>query len=164
MATLDLNMSTVNEAHLSALCTNYDHLSRINFPELERNNVSIIIGIDLDLIHYEQIIKSLKNAPWGVEITLEWTCAGKTNLVFSESTPVQYTQVQNCPNMIDSLFKSVQDWMRVENLGIALPRKILSENDERAIENIEFNTKIVDGHYQIGLLWKQGAFLSTTDS
>ena len=103
MAAPDLNMSAVNVAQLNALCNNYDHLSHINFPELERNNVSIIIGIDnLDLIHYKQIIKGPKNAPWGVETPLGWTCAGKTNLVFNESTLVQYTQVQNCPNMVDS--------------------------------------------------------------
>ena len=39
------------------------------------------------------------------------------------------------------------------------PRKALSENDKRATEILESTTKIVDGHYQIGLLWKQGAFL-----
>ena len=43
--------------------------------------------------------------------------------------------------------------MKVENLGIAVPRKALSENDKRAIEILESTTKIVDG-----LLWKQGAF------
>ena len=58
-----------------------------------------------------------------------------------------------------ALFKLVQDWMKVENLGIASPRKALSENDKRAIEILESTTKIVDDHYQIGLLWKQGAFL-----
>ncbi|XP_075250799.1 uncharacterized protein LOC142343002 [Convolutriloba macropyga] len=156
MAVPDLNMSAVNVAQLNALCQNYDHLSHKNFPELERNNVSIIIGIDnLDLIHYKQIIKGPKNAPWGVETPLGWTCAGKTNLVLNESTQVQYTQVQNCPNMDDSLFKLVQDRMKVENWGIASPRKALSENDKRAIEILESTTKIVDGHYQIGLLWKQ---------
>ena len=104
MAVPDLNMSAVNVAQLNALCNNYDHLSHVSFPELERNNVSIIIGIDnLDLIHYKQIVKGPKNAPWGVETPLGWTCAGKTNLVFNESTTVQYTQVENCPNMDNSL-------------------------------------------------------------
>ena len=111
------------------------------------------------MIHYKQILKGPKNAPWGVETPLGWTCTGKTNLVLNESTQVQYTQVQNCPNMDDSLFKLVQDWMKLENLGIASPRKALSENDKRAIEILESTTKTVDGHYQISLLWKQGAFL-----
>ncbi|XP_075241673.1 uncharacterized protein LOC142336649 [Convolutriloba macropyga] len=161
MAVPDLNMSAVNVAQLNALCNNFDHLSHINFPKLERNNVPKIIGIDnLDLIHYKQIIKGPKNAPWGVETPLGWTSSGKTNLVFNESTPAQYTQVQKCPNIDDSLFKLVQDWMKVENLGIASPRKALSENDKRAIEILESTTKIVDGHYQIGLLWKQDQKLS----
>ena len=49
--------------------------------------------------------------------------------------------------------------MKMESLGIASSRKALSEIDKRAIEILESTTKIVDGHYQIGLLWKQGAFL-----
>ena len=71
MAVPDLNMSAVNVAQLNAFCKKCDHLSHINFPELERNNVSIIIGIDnLDLIPYKQIMKGQKNAPWGVETPL----------------------------------------------------------------------------------------------
>ena len=160
MAVPDFNMSAVNVAQLNAFCKNYDHLSHINFTQLERNNVSIIIGNDnLDLIHYKQIIKGPKIAPWGVETPLGWTCAGKTNLVFNESTTAQYTQVQNCPNKDESLLKLVQDWMKVGNLGIASPRKALSENDKGVIENLVSTTKIVDGHYQIGLLCKKGAFL-----
>ena len=69
MAVPDLNMSLVNVAQLKALCKNYNRLSYINFPELELNNVSIIIGIEnLDLIHYKQIIKGPKNAPREVKL------------------------------------------------------------------------------------------------
>ena len=66
MAVPDLNMSALNVAQLNALCKNYDHLRHINFPVLERNNVSIIIGIDnIDLIHYKKIVKDSKNGPMG---------------------------------------------------------------------------------------------------
>ena len=83
MAVPNLKMSAKNVAQLNALFKNYDHLSHINFPELHWNNISNIIGIEnLDLIHYKQIIKGPKNAPWGIETPLGWTCAGKTNLVF----------------------------------------------------------------------------------
>ena len=89
MAVPDLNMSAVSVAHLNALCKNYDHLSHMNSSELERNNVSIIIGIDnLDLNHYKQILKGPKNDSWGVETPLGLPCAGKTNLVFNDCTPV----------------------------------------------------------------------------
>ena len=113
-------MCAVNVAQSNTLCENFDHLSHINFPELVTNNISFIIGIDnLDLIQYKQIIKGPKNAAWLVETPLGWTCAGKTNLVFNESTPVQYNQLQNCPNMDDSLFKFLPDWMKFENVVIA---------------------------------------------
>ena len=117
MVVTDLNMSAVNVAQLNAFCKNFDYLSHINFPELERNNVSIIIGTDnLDLIYYNQILKGPKNAPWGAETPLGWTCASKMIVVLNESTPVHYTHVQNCPNMDDSLFKLAQDWMKAKNL------------------------------------------------
>ena len=47
----------------------------------------------------------------------------------------------------------------LKSTALHRPEKLLSENDKRAIEILESTTKIVDGHYQIGLLWKQGAFL-----
>ena len=66
MAVPDLNMCAVNVAQINALCKNYDHLSHINFLELEWNNVSIVKGINnLDLIHYKQIIKGPKKMPHG---------------------------------------------------------------------------------------------------
>ena len=60
---------------------------------------------------------------------------------------------------MDNTFQIVKNWMKLENLGIASPRKAWSENDKRAIESLESTTKIVGGHYQIGFLWKQGVFL-----
>ena len=52
MAVPYLNRSAVTLAQLNAFCKNYEHLIHTNFPEIERNNVSFIIGINnLDLIH-----------------------------------------------------------------------------------------------------------------
>ena len=44
---------------LNAMCKNYDQTSHIIFPEFERDNVSITIGI-CNLIHNKQIIKASK--------------------------------------------------------------------------------------------------------
>ena len=138
MAVPDLKMSAVNVAQLNALCKNYDHPCHINFPELGPNNVSIIIGVDnLEMIRYKQIIKGPKNAPWGVKTLLGWTCASKMTLVLIESTSVQYTQAQNYPNTDNTFFKLVQNWMRLENLGIELSREALSENHKRVVEILE---------------------------
>ena len=142
----DLNMSPVDTEKLN-------RLNHICFPDIGDNKVSIILGIDnLELIHYKQIVKGPKNEPWGVETQLGWTCAGNTNVIPDDCNPVLFTKVNSHPNMDNSMFKLVSDWMKIENLGIASSKKTLSKNDKRAFEILEKTTKLVDDHYEVGLL------------
>ena len=160
IAVPNLNMSPVDTEKLNQLCASFEHLSHINFPEIGNNSVSIILGIDhLDLIHYKQIEKGPKNAPLGVETQLGWTCEGKTDLALDETYPVQFTQLNSHPDMDEQMFEMVSDWMKIENLGIASPKKAMSKNEKRALEILENTTQLIDGHYQVGLLWKETAKL-----
>ena len=161
VAVPDLIMSPVDTTKLNHLCDSFEHLNQICFPDIRENNVSIILGIDnLDLIHYKQIVKGPKNAPWGVETQLGWTCAGRTDLIPDDCNPVQFTQLNSHPNMDNSMFKLVSDWMKIENLGIASSKKAMSKNDKRALDILESTTELVNGHYEVGLLWKENADLS----
>ena len=36
----------------------------------------------------------------------------------------------------------------------------MSKNDKRALDIIESTTKLANGHYEVGLLWKENADLS----
>ena len=122
--------------------------------------MSIILGIDnLELIHYKKIVKGPKKAPWGVGTQLGWTCAGNSNLIPDDCNPVLFTKVNSHPNMDNSMFKLVSDWMKVENLGIASSKKTLSKNDKKALEILENTTKLVNDHYEVVLLWKENADL-----
>ena len=135
IAVPNLSMSPVDKEKLNQLCASFEHLSHISFPEIGNNSVSIILGIDnLDLIHYKQIVKGPQNAPWGVETQLGWTCAGKTDLALDETYPVQFTQLNSHPNMDEQMFKMVSDWMKIENLGIASPKKAMSKNDKEPLK------------------------------
>ena len=160
IAVPNLNMSPIDTEKLNQLCASFEHLSHISFLEIGNNSVSIILGIDnLDLIHYKQIVKGPKNAPWGVETQLGWTCAGKTDLALDKTYPVQFTQLNSHPNMDEQMFQMVPDWMKIENLGMASPKKAMSKNDKRALEILENKTQLIDGHYQVGLLWKKNSKL-----
>ena len=160
VAVPDLNMSTVDTKKLNRFCDSFEHLNHICFPDIGDNNVSIILGIDnLDLIHYKQIVKGPKKAQWGVETQIGWTCAGKTDLIPDDCNPVQFTQLNSHPNMDNSMFNLVSDWMKIENLGIASSKKAMSKNNKRALDNLENTTKLVNGHYEVGLLWKENADL-----
>ena len=68
LAVPDLNMTPVKTSELNKLCSNFDHLKHITFPNVKQNQVCIIIGIDnLELIHYSEIFKSPKNTLWAVK-------------------------------------------------------------------------------------------------
>ena len=67
----DLNMSPVGTKKLNHLCDSFEHLNHICLPDIGDKNVAIILGNDnLDLIHYKQIAKGPKNAPWGLKPNL----------------------------------------------------------------------------------------------
>ena len=123
--------------------------------------MSIILGIDnLDLIHNKQIVAGPKNAPQGVENQLGWTCAGKTDLIPDDCNPVLFTQINSHPNVDKRMFKLVSEWMQIEDLGIGSSKKAMSKNNKGALDILEITTKLVKGHYEVGLLWKENADLS----
>ena len=49
--------------------------------------------------------------------------------------------------------------MKIENLGIASTKKAMSKNDKRALDILDNTTQLIDGHYQVGVLWKENAKL-----
>ena len=160
LAVPDLNMTPVKTTELNKLCSKFDHLKHITFPNVKQNQVCIIIGIDnLDLIHYNEIVKGPKNTPWAVKTPLGWTCAGKTNIIADEQNPVLKTQICSHGQLDNELFTKVQDWMKIENYGIASKKKALSKNDEKALEILQSTTRFKNGHYEVGLLWKENAKL-----
>ena len=160
LAVPDLNMTPVKTSELNKLCSKFDHLKHITFPNVKQNQVCIIIGIDnLELIHYNEIVKGPKNTPWAVKTPLGWTCAGKTNIIADEQSPVLKTQICSHGQLDNELFTKVQDWVKIENYGIASKKKALSKNDEKALEILQSTTRFKDGHYEVGLLWKENAKL-----
>ena len=49
--------------------------------------------------------------------------------------------------------------MKNENYGIALKKKALSQNYEKALGILQSKTSFKYGHYEVGLLWKENTKL-----
>ena len=49
--------------------------------------------------------------------------------------------------------------MKNENYGITSSKRAMSKKDEKALQFLESTTNYSDGHYEIGLLWKENAKL-----
>ena len=97
--------------------------------------------------------------PWTVETPLRWTCAGKTSVTADQQNPVFKTQINCHPHLDNELFTKVQQWMKIENYGIGSSKRAMSKKDEKAQQILELTTNFSDGHYKIGLLWKENAKL-----
>ena len=69
------------------------------------------------------------------------------------------TQINSHPHLDNELFTKVQQWIKVENYGLASSKRAMSKNDEKALQIFESTTNFSDGHYEIGLLWKENAKL-----
>ena len=129
LAVPTLNLQTFDSAPINSLCQQYPHLQHVSFPYLKQSTVDLLIGSDqFDLIHSRTVIRGPPNTPCAMSTKLGWTVAGRSILV--------------------------REWMHIDRSGITSSKKSLSAEDQQALSILKKTTKLVDGHYEIGLLWK----------
>ena len=76
----NINLNAVDPEKLNDICSQYDHLKDICFPDFSNNDVSLVIGTDnIDIISPKTSIKGNQNVPRAVLTALGWTIAGKNN-------------------------------------------------------------------------------------
>ncbi|XP_063728597.1 uncharacterized protein LOC134856162 [Symsagittifera roscoffensis] len=152
------NLAPVDIFQLNAMCNNFPHLKHVKYPDLNDNSISLVIGNNNPEYHeIKNTVYGPKNVPWAIETLLGWTCTGrnKTQNNSVPSVPVNFTQVHSHNNLDEKLYQKVLNWMKIENTGIASSKRSHSKSDKRAIDILENSCTLVDGHYQIDLLWKE---------
>ena len=92
----NINLNAAEPETLNDICSQYDHLKDICFPDFSNNDVALVIGTDnIDIISPKTIIKGNQNVPPAVFTALGWTIAGPNNDIgyFSShqatATPIQ---------------------------------------------------------------------------
>ena len=150
LAVPTLNLQTFDSTPINSLCQQYPHLQHVSFPYLKQSTVDLLIGSDqFDLIHSRTVIRGPPNTPCAMSTKLGWTVAGRSILPTTAAT-----NVTNLRSRHEALFQQVQEWMHIDCSGITSSKKSLSAEDQQALSILKKTTKLVDGHYEIGLLWK----------
>ena len=150
LAVPTLNLQTFDSAPINSFCQQYPHLQHVSFPYLKQLTVDLLIGSDqFDLIHSRTVIRGPPNTPCAMSTKLGWTVAGRSILPTTAAT-----NVTNLRSRHEALFQQVQEWMHIDCSGITSSKKSLSAEDQQALSILKKTTKLVDGHYEIGLLWK----------
>lgn len=128
------------------------HLQQVPFPEVERKKISILLGTNIQEVFIPLDVKRGKpNDPIAIKSCLGWSILGGTSNVQSRSQGlINLITVQDV-----SLDKQLEEFWKIESYGTAKPEsKPLSVEDRRALKLIENSIYLRDGHYQMGLLWK----------
>ena len=128
------------------------HLRQVSFPEVERKKISILLGTNIQEVFIPLDVRRGKpNDPIAIKSCLGWGILGGASNVQSRS--------QGLINLVTaqdvSLDKLLEEFWKVESYGTTRPEsKALSVEDRRALKLIENSICLRDGHYQMGLLWK----------
>jgi len=99
-----------------------------------------------------EVRKGDPNEPFAIRSCLGWSILGGSA---SGSDRHQFNLNQvSCEEI--SLSRQLEDFWRVESYGTGKQSlKSMSVEDHKVMKIIENTISKVDGHYQIGLLWKQ---------
>ena len=131
----------------------WPHLRQVPFPEVARNKVSVLIGTNVQEAFIPlEVKRGEPNEPFAIRSCLGWSILGGS---FSCSDKHQFNLNHvSCEEI--SLSRQLEDFWRVESYGTEKQSlKSMSVEDHKAMKIIADTISKVDGHYQIGLLWKQ---------
>jgi hypothetical protein len=132
----------------------WSHLDGIVFPELENENVSMIIGSDVPEAHWvlEQR-RGGRKEPYAVRTPLGWTLMGPIGTEIEQEFLINFIQKEDntLQEQVERMFR--MDFSETDfHFG-----KGMSLEDQKALNNMESSAKKVNGHYEIALPWRVGS-------
>ena len=114
--------------------------------------MSVLIGTNVqDAFIPLEVRKGDPNEPFAIRSCPGWSILGGS-VSCSDRQKFNLNHV-SCEEI--SLSRQLEDFWRVESYGTGKQSlKSMSVEDHKAMKTIENTISKVDGHYQIGLLWK----------
>ena len=108
----------VNIKQRNKICSKFNHLSHINYPELEGNHVRILLFVDAFWFFAEKDIKrSPVRSPFAIRNLLGWTIIGRLNYKYlnKDSLEQQTNYIDARNGEQPMLSKLVEKFWKVED-------------------------------------------------
>ena len=138
------------------------HLSGLQLPNtaVDVNEVSVLTGQHVPQVHLVLDYcwgDSPQSQPYGMKTPFGWCVAGPTNGKEDENKPValsvfEFDWAEDKRDM--KLHEQVEKFWALESHGFRSDGTSNSLEDERALEILKKTTKLKDGRYEVGLLWR----------
>ena len=132
------------------------YLQGVQLPRaIDNGEISLLIGVDVpEALQPVEIRKSRNGGPFAVKTRFGWTLNGPLN----RSSRGKYCFFMNATSSSDEfLSNQLKNYFNQDfNESLADDGKMMSVQDKRALKIFEESAHLVNGHYQIAILWKQG--------
>ena len=132
---------------------NYPHLHDIGFPAVDIKRVSILVGNNIPYAHIQKEVRvpeDDRNGLYGCRYPLGWCVCGPYSVKNPQGVSVNFVSVDRKPADLIERFWKLEDYGAVKS-----EEKPISVEDKRAMRIIDNTTRLVDGRYEVGMLWKK---------
>ena len=131
----------------------YAHLSDIYIPEIESSNVLLLIGTDAPEAHVPIDVRSGNSQdPYAIKTRLGWIVRGPINNE-SKDDAININFGQSSNDMLQQQLERL--WTTDFQDKAVMEKTCMSVEDRRAMEKMESSVTFEDGHYKLGLPWRE---------
>lgn len=129
----------------------WSHLNGIDFPRIQNDKVSLLIGCDVPEAHWVcDQRRGRRGQPYAVLTPLGWTLMGPLNSSERDCFSVNFVRYDD-----EMLHRQMESMFRNDfNEPMITSKVAMSVEDRRALSQMEESAKFVNGHYQLAMPWK----------
>ena len=145
---LNVNMSRPQDL------SKWEHLKDIPLPEIGGEEVTILIGANIPEAQiHEEVRVGGAGEPYAVRTLLGWAIMGPLN--GNIRSQVDKVNVNFLKYGNETLDQQMNQFLGLENIdSTSSSRKGMSVQDREALGKLNSSVRLVDGHYEVGMLWK----------
>ena len=132
----------------------WPHLKDLKIPDVDDKQVTMLVGANVPEVQIdEECRKGKSGEPYAVRTVLGWAVLGPVDTTSASCTqPVNVNFVKYGDEMLDHQMKQ---FLRLEDNDMnRSSKKGMSIEDQEALKRMESSVRVVEGHYEIGMLWK----------
>ncbi len=140
---------------LAQIKSSFKYLQGIHFPNVSCKDVTVLIGQDVPLAHEQLDSRKPPRGtagPVAYKTPFGWTLFGS---VSSTAVSQPMCRIVDAPKDEIDLHGLVHNFWSAEAFGIKVDAPApVSQESKRALDLMKSTIKMVDGKYEVGLLWK----------
>jgi hypothetical protein len=131
-----------------------EYVSDLHLIDIDPSDIKILIGANVPKAHLQlNVREGSVNEPVAIQTHLGWCLMGPSSLEVRDS---RQAHVNNLISFEEQLNTQVEKFWKTESFGVtASICKPISVQDRKALVTLESETRFVNGHYQVPMLWKK---------